>query len=254
MNVHSIDIGQGRPLIFQHGLTANASQIQNLLTDISDVRLMCIDCPGHGLSHLSIHETPSFRYYTQLVMGHLDTLDVSKAIIGGLSMGSGIALHAALHYPERVEALVLHRPAWLHEGNPENLSILDHALKYLSQENGADKFKEEEQFIELQSTLPAAAKSVLGIFSPAQQDSLPKVIRSMVEDYPFSSLDDLKAIKIPTLILANENDPLHPFELAETISKHIPQSQLKKIVSRYVNPDLHKLQVQEHISNFVKTL
>lgn len=252
-HIHTIDFGTGEPLIFQHGLAAQAQQIQNLLVGI-DRRIITMDCPGHGHSTLEADTTPSFDWYTDVLMSQLDELNIKQAIFGGLSMGSGIALNAALRYPNLVTALILHRPAWLDKSFPENLMKLKDARVYMEMENGEQAFKKTKPFLSLQAKLPAAAKSVLGIFAPSQQPCLPRVIEAMVGDCPLSSLDQLSEITVPCLILGNENDPLHPFEMAEIIHERIQHSVLQKITSRYLQPEKHKDQVQTHIKEFIKTI
>lgn len=251
--INIIDFGNGKPLIFQHGLAAQSQQIFKLLQDI-DMRIISMDCPGHGQSRLADRVVPSFDWYTDLLMTQLDELNIEKAIFGGLSMGSGIALNAALRYPERVIGLILHRPAWLDKPFPENLMKLKDATIFMEMENGEEAFKKTEPFKVLQTELPAAAESVLGIFSPTQQASLPRVIEAMVSDRPLLSLDQLSQITVPCLILANEDDPLHPFDLAQIIYKRIEHSVLHKITSRYLHPLKHKEEVEFHIKEFIKTI
>lgn len=251
--INTLDVGEGRPLIFQHGLAARAQQIHDLLQGI-DMRLITIDCPGHGKSKLSDDVNLSFDYYTDVLINQVDQLGIDKAIFGGLSMGSGIALNVAIRYPDRVTALILHRPAWLDKGFPENLMKLKDGTQMMRMENGIELFKKTPAFINLEQELPAAAASVLGIFSPDQQAGLDQIIEQMVGDSPITSLDQLGQLSIPCLILANEDDPLHPFEMAKVINERIDKSILKKITSRYLDPLKHKEEVQSHISEFIKSI
>ena len=140
-HIHSIDLGEGVPLVFQHGLTANANQITKLLTPVVGVRVLTIDCPGHGLSILPEGYEPSFDRYADEVLRNLDRHNIDNAVFGGLSMGSGIAMNIAIRYPERVMGLVLLRPAWLDQSKPKNLDILIEALPYLNRAGGQEEFE-----------------------------------------------------------------------------------------------------------------
>jgi pimeloyl-ACP methyl ester carboxylesterase len=242
--------GQGIPLLFQHGLTANLHQIQSLLEELPGVQLCGIDCPGHGQSKLNGFD-PSFDNYADEVIRFLDFLKLDSAVLGGLSMGSGIAVNISLRYPKRVKGLILHRPAWLEKVDPDNLIILKQALSFMGKSDGESEFRSTQAFQKINNDLPAAAKSVMGIFSNTQQDDLPIVINKMVGDSPFKSMDDLKNINVPCLILANEDDPLHPFYIAEIMHEKIDGSSLKKITSRYIEGILHKTQVRDHILTFI---
>jgi len=254
MTPHLIDIGKGKAIIFQHGLASSSLQVQILLEGLSDYRLICVDCPGHGKSELDAAINPSFQYYTEVIIEVMDRLGITKTILGGLSMGAGIAVHAAINFPDRVEALILHRPAWLEKSNPVNLNILNIALEYIDHSNGKEYFKQTEAYKTLQDYLPLAANSVLGVFSQDQRKNISRVISSMYKDVPFSSLESIREIEVPMLIMGNEYDPLHPFEISVEIDRYASQSTLHKITSRYINPELHKKQVHSHIINFLNTL
>lgn len=242
--------GQGVPLLFQHGLTANLNQIIGLLGGLPDVQLCGIDCPGHGQSELGNFNL-SFDNYADEVVSYMDYLGLDSVIAGGLSMGSGIALNISIRYPQRVKALILHRPAWLAEIDPENLMILKEAIPFIDQLNGSSLFKSNQAFKKIEVELPAAAKSVMGVFADTQQQELPLVIEKMVGDSPFKALDVLNHINVPCLILGNDDDPLHPYEMAQVIHQKIKGSSLKKLTSRYIDGELHKRQVRDHIINFI---
>jgi len=248
--INSLESGSGLPLVFQHGLAANITQVDTLLTGLEGIHLMAIDCPGQGHSQLPANYRPSFDQYADEVLDFLDQKGIEAAVFGGISMGSGIAVNIALRFPERVRGLVLVRPAWLDAPKPENLSILIPAAQCMGQPTGIVRFKESSEFKKIAPV--AAATSVLGVFAPEQQPELQKVIERMFDDKPFDSLASLKIIDVPTLIIANEDDPLHPSWMAEKIRDSIGDSQLKKVISRYIDNDLHRDQVRQHIKDFIK--
>lgn len=243
--------GQGVPFIFQHGLASNLDQPQKLLAGIGNIKLISMDCPGHGSSPLPKNTQPSFRFYADQLMILMEILKVKKAILGGISMGAGIALNTALRYPDKVSALVLVRPAWLDRGKPENLEILLEASRYINLQNGLQEFSGGNSMRTLQEKLPLAAQSVLGVFDPSQREEISLVLESMVKDHPFDNLSALDHIDIPCLIIGNEDDPLHPLELAEQIHQHIPGSQMHQIISRYLDDVQHGVAINKIVSKFI---
>lgn len=246
--------GKGLPFHFQHGLGSNLEQPQGLLKDLATVQLISMDCPGHGSAELPAKALPSFAYYAKEVIRLMDHLGLSKAIFGGISMGAGISTYISLHYPERVQALVLIRPAWLDQGNPENLRILNTAADHIELNQGLAQFKQLPEFRSIEASVPNAALSVLGVFADTQRTEIPTVLRAMVKDRPFEDLQSLNRIKVPCLVIGNEDDPLHPFEMAEEIHKHIPNSQLAKATSRYIDDAQHRQIVYQTISKFIDNL
>lgn len=253
--IHRVRVGEGKNLFFQHGLAANATQITSLLGGLKGIAIHTLDCPGHGQSELVPGYKPSFDRYADEVLNSLDEQRVAKAVIGGLSMGAGIALNIVMRYPERVKALVLHRSAWLDQKSPENLKVLLAAAPLYKKSDRVEQFKNSARFNFVNDKYELAGKSLLGIFSSNQQDCLGQVIKAMVGDRPIVNLEDLKKLhNIPTLIIGNDNDPLHPFAISETLHKYINGSILKKITSRYIDGEKHNRQVQLIIAEFLKSL
>lgn len=251
---HYATQGEGIPFIFQHGLSANLTQPQSLLSDLSGVKLISIDCPGHGEAPLPEGTMPSFDYYTDRIVAFMEMEQLDQVVMGGISMGAGISINMSLRYPDKVRALVLVRPAWLDEKNPENLMKLKNAGQWIGKENGQLEFEKDPQFLEIQTALPAAAQSILGIFAARQREEFPLVLRAMVGDRPFTDLSLLANIEVPCLIMGNEDDPLHPYEMAVQLHQHINDSELALIVSRYINNEQHKISVNQLISTFINQL
>ncbi len=247
-------LGEGEPFVFQHGLGSDLNQPQNLLGELQGIRLISMDCPGHGASALDDVPPPSFQYYADRLLHLLNELAVERAIFGGISMGSGIALNIALRFPEKVKGLVLVRPAWLDSSSPENLSILLEAAQWIGKENGKTHFEQNADFQKIQKLLPKAAASILGVFAPTQRAEIPLVLEKMVNDRPFTSLEALTKIKQPCLIIGNENDPLHPFEMAEKIHQYIAGSELIKVPSRYKNDIEHRKVINRIVSKYINDL
>lgn len=254
-NIHCVRIGEGRKVFFQHGLAANATQISSLFSGLKGVAISTLDCPGHGKSELTPNYKPSFDRYADAVIDSLDDQRVAKGIIGGISMGAGIALNIAIRYPERVRALIFHRSAWLAEKNPDNLRVLLAAVPIYKQKNRVEQFKNSAGYNFVNDKFESAGNSLLRIFSEHQQENLGRVIKAMVGDRPIRGLEELEKIRnVPTLIIGNENDPLHPYQTSRTLHHHIKGSVLKKVISRYINEAEHKKQVQSHILEFIGSL
>jgi pimeloyl-ACP methyl ester carboxylesterase len=53
----------------------------------------------------------SFENYAKQIVGFMDALKIPKASLVGQSMGGGISVYAAAHFPDRVDKLILIDPA-----------------------------------------------------------------------------------------------------------------------------------------------
>ncbi len=244
--------GSGKPLVFQHGLGASNAQIQELLTELKGVRLLSADVPGHGNHPLDRSATPSFDIYTDEIIRIMDLAGIYRAVVGGLSMGSGIAVNMACRYPERVAGLILLRPAWHLSAIPENLRILLDVADHV--ENGGRKaFEENATFRQIQNEIPAAAESILGMFDRDQPDSTSVILRAMVRDQPCPAKTP-PLITLPALVIGNGDDPLHPWAMAEAWHRLLPNSQLVRVPSRYLDRSAHKEKVNHAIQDFMNYL
>ncbi|HEV2999055.1 MAG TPA: alpha/beta hydrolase [Solirubrobacteraceae bacterium] len=105
--VNVIDLGEGPPLVFVHGLSGSW---QNWLEQLPEFaarhRVIALDLPGFGHSPMPAQPI-SISGYARLLDGLLDKLDVAGAAVVGNSMGGFISAELAIAFPERVERLVL---------------------------------------------------------------------------------------------------------------------------------------------------
>ena len=108
--IHYRDQGNRRAetLVLIHGANASLHTFEPWVAILEkDFRILTIDMPGHGLTG----ETPSANYSGQAMLEVIhrltQQLGMQRFVIGGNSMGGGIAWRYALTYPEDVSALVL---------------------------------------------------------------------------------------------------------------------------------------------------
>ncbi|MEU6217879.1 alpha/beta fold hydrolase [Streptomyces sp. NPDC047022] len=98
--------GDGVPLVFVHGWTANRHRWDHQLEHFSQKRrVIRLDLRGHGESGGSGART--IEALARDVLALLDHLEVDRFVLIGHSMGGMIAQTVALAHPERVERLVL---------------------------------------------------------------------------------------------------------------------------------------------------
>ncbi len=105
MNV--LDIGEGPPLLFVHGLSGCwQNWLENIPFFARDHRVIAVDLPGFGESEMPAHDISMSAYATTLD-ALLHELDVDAVRLVGNSMGGFIGAELAIQYPARVERLVL---------------------------------------------------------------------------------------------------------------------------------------------------
>lgn len=111
--VNTIDLGEGPPLVFVHGLSGSwPNWLEQLPVFAEHHRVIAIDLPGFGHSPMP-HERITISGYARLLDGLFDELDIDAATLVGNSMGGFISAELAISFPQRVEHLVLVSPAGL---------------------------------------------------------------------------------------------------------------------------------------------
>ncbi|MCA6078345.1 alpha/beta fold hydrolase [Fulvivirga sedimenti] len=244
--------GSGKPIVFQHGLGANLNQVLTLLNGLEKIQLLTSDSRGHGKTPFNPDVPSSFNAFTDDVITVMDKCGIQQAIAGGISMGSGIAVNMALRYPHRVAAIILLRPAWKCEAEPENLKILSHIASVVNHSGGREEFMQAPEFRTIAEKHPNAATSVLGMFNRDQQMHTASILKSMVQDQPCSS--DPTLLSVPALIIGNEDDPLHPWQMAVEWNEILAESKLIQVTSRYLDDEKHRIETVTAIQEFINKL
>ena len=255
---HVEEYGSGAPLIFSHGLGGNLSQIRDLIGPMEGVRVILYDNRGHGRTSGELNPAKlSFDSMADDMVAVLDHAGISSAIVGGVSMGAGISIAFWRRHRRRAQALILSRPAWLHSPQPPNLAILGKIARLideLGREGARAHLDRSGAFRKLQKDSPETARSVVQNLESAPSADIAVAFRTMVDSVPFADLDELKRIDLPTLVLANQDDPIHPFEYSERLAAAIPGALLREFPSKHRSTAEHQEGFRRLVAEFVRNL
>jgi len=109
--IHYVDRGQGRPILFIHGLGAQLHQFFGpLFPELDGFRLVAIDRPGSGYSVRAKGSSGRPTEQARVIAGLIDALKLEKPLVVGHSLGGAVALALALNHPDRVAGLALLSP------------------------------------------------------------------------------------------------------------------------------------------------
>jgi pimeloyl-ACP methyl ester carboxylesterase len=253
---HYLEKGSGLPFFFQHGLGADVSQPFGLFQPPPGIRLIGMDVRAHGLTRpAGPREKIGLATFADDLVALMDFLSVSKAIAGGISMGAAVALNLALRYPNRVLGLVLSRPAWIDGPNPWNVqmfSLVSRLIREYGARRGQELFKETSEYADLMRTYPDTANSLVRQFDHPLAEENAVNLEGIPRDTPSSNRHDWAGIQVPTLVLANRQDPIHPFHFGEVLARAIPGAEFKEITSKSLNAEQHGRDVQRFIESFLQ--
>jgi pimeloyl-ACP methyl ester carboxylesterase len=253
---HYREAGAGLPFFFQHGLGADVTQPFGLFKPPPGIRLLAFDARAHGQTQ-PVDPVGKIGLSTSAddLLSLMDCLQIPQAIVGGISMGAAIALNFVLRYPERVVGLVLSRPAWLDAPNPWNVkifSLISQLLRDHGRVTGKQRFLQTDEYREALSRWPDVAASLAGQFdNPLAEESAFKFER-IITDCPNHDRREWAKIAVPTLVLANYRDPIHPYEYGEVLAQLIPRAELREITSKSVSVERHGVEVQRNLDEFLR--
>jgi pimeloyl-ACP methyl ester carboxylesterase len=105
--VNFVEVGEGPPLLFVHGLSGSwPNWLKQLPVFARSRRVIAVDLPGFGHSPMP-RETISITGYARTLDALLGTLEIDAAAVVGNSMGGFVSAELAISFPQRVERLVL---------------------------------------------------------------------------------------------------------------------------------------------------
>ena len=245
----------GTPFFFQHGLGSDITQPFSLFLPPRRIRLVAFDARAHGgTTPLGQPARLRFQTFADDLAALMDHLGVTKAIVGGISMGAGVALNFAVRNPQRVTGLVLSRPAWLekpHDWNVQMFSLISRLLRDHGAVRGQQLFRTTREYNDMLQKYPDVANSLALQFEHPHAAETACKLESIITDIPCPDRKLWRSISAPTLVLANRKDPIHPFEFGQELAREIPGAKLVEITSKSVSIDQHTKDVQAALDAFL---
>ena len=235
--VNVIDLGEGDPIVFIHGLGgAWVNWLENLPHFARDHRVIAMDLPGFGHSPMP-KEKISISGYGRIVDALLDELGIERAVVVGNSMGGFIGAEVALQFSTRVERLVLVSAAGLsieHQRNEPVLRALERLDNLLIFTGGWAASRSQAL-----SCRPRMRRQIMKLVAHRAEQLPPALIAEQVKgsgkpgfvpaldalsDYPIR--DRLGDIECPVLVVWGEEDRLVPVSDAHEFGRLIPNSRV----------------------------
>jgi len=142
LSFYYVETGSGVPFIFLHGLGGSVEQVLKIYSPPNGVRLITFDQRAHGKTAMGEMNDLGFKTFANDVLAFFDYLQLERSVIGGISMGAGVALNFTLSNPDRVLALILSRPAWLDKPMEEKNKAIYKCIKELIEKHGTEAGRE----------------------------------------------------------------------------------------------------------------
>ncbi|PYE24075.1 pimeloyl-ACP methyl ester carboxylesterase [Rhizobium sp. PP-WC-2G-219] len=239
-------------VLFQHGLGGDDAQVAANWPETADALRVTVNCRGHKDTPLGPDRPFGIPLFAQ---DALDAMAEHRTFVAaGISMGAAISLHLACRYPARVTALILVRPAWSFASAPDNMApIAEMAalLQRLPPEAARAEFSAGETGRRLAGDAPDNLASLLGYADRPQAALFAEVLADIAAGSPGVTQHEVEALRLPTLIIANDHDAIHPRACAETLAATIPGARLVSVVPKALDRDRHHHEVKAAIADFL---
>jgi len=222
--------GDGPPLVLVMGIGYDSSlwTLQQVPALSTQFRVVLIDNRDAGRS--SRADRPyAIADMADDLAGLLDALDIHRAHLLGLSMGSMIGMEFALRHPDRLDRLVLAGPGgaparsavdpisiwnWVKANDPTGDVFGGQQLTWLF----SSAFLRNQQAV--QETVALLASNP----NPIDPEAYGRQAQAYLQ---FDALDRLGGIKAPTLVIVGEQDLLTPPWVAREVAEGIPSARFE---------------------------
>ncbi|SDM13156.1 alpha/beta fold hydrolase [Sediminibacillus halophilus] len=222
-------------LFLLHGFLSSQFCFRKMIPQLRrHFQIITLDLPPFGKSEKAKAFCYSYQNMADLAMYVLDALNIEKVWIGAHSMGGQVALRCAMHYPERIERLILMAPScYMKKASrmlntfsafPPSPKLLKVALRRAGVDGILKKCMHDEQLI---------TKRMIAVYTKPFLENdiyscLTKLVRDREGDLPSSSLH---TIAQPCLIFWGKQDLILPVSTSYRLLRDLPNAELCTISS-----------------------
>lgn len=249
--------GQGRPVLWQHGLGATSAQPAEVFpshSDMAGLQRITLICRGHEGSDLGDPVRLSIAQFTTDAVALLDHLGLASAAVGGISLGAAIALRLACLHPGRAQALILARPAWVEDPAPDSMKAYLEVARLLSRNGdvGRALFQSGQIYRDLSTASPDNAASLVTFFTRPQPETTVALLSRLPLDGPGIRAAQMQALILPTLVLVTAEDHVHPPAYGERLAALIPGATLTHLTPKGRDKPAHVAQFRAALAGFLR--
>ncbi|MFG2054370.1 alpha/beta fold hydrolase [Micromonospora sp. NPDC048930] len=192
--------GTGRPLILLHGGLGAGEMFGPVLPQLAEHhQVVAVDLQGHGRT-ADIDRPLDLQFMADDIAALIDHLDLARPDLVGYSLGGGVALRAAVKYPDKIRRLVAA------SAHVRSDAIYPEMRAQQGQVGAAAaEFMKDTPMYQLYQRV-----------APRPEDFprlLDKIGELMAQDFDLT--EDVRGLRVPTLIMAADADMAPPSHYVE---------------------------------------
>ncbi|MDP2303775.1 MAG: alpha/beta hydrolase [Ignavibacteria bacterium] len=232
VSLHITDAGEGRPIVLMHGWPLSDEMFEYQYNDLvnKNFRVIGITLRGFGKSD-KLYRAYDYNIHSSDVKKVLEKLKIEDAVLVGFSMGGAIVIRFVANYDgAHVSKLVLAAaaaPIWTQRKDfPYNLP--QSAVDDLIELNYKDRPKLLADFAKIFSAAETSLNEGIGnwLNGICLSASSYATAQCLIALRDTDLRNDLKKIKIPTVIMHGRKDKICSFDLAEQMKAGISNSHI----------------------------
>jgi 3-oxoadipate enol-lactonase len=219
IRLYALQQGSGRVIVMLHGGGADHRACLPLVARFSSRYLAIVpDLRSSGRSWCA--DPLTWDRLADDVGALMDRIGARRAVVGGISMGTGVALRFARRFPERTAGLVILAPVY----RGEELGLTEYqTATFASLGPIVERARNEgvEAFRPLYQKSPAMEAyfdGMIGSLDPASFLATNVFMASGAQ--PFASIADLESLSVPALLVPG-SDPMHAPEISDLYAAKI---------------------------------
>jgi 3-oxoadipate enol-lactonase len=232
VELHVETHGEGPVVVLAHGFGGSARnwgpQVRALR---ATHRVVVYDARGHARSEAPVSPRAySIASFVADLAGVAEgAAGAAPAVVGGLSMGAGVALQYALDAPERVRGLVLMAPPPAADPKRRGQGWASDFARAIERD-GLDAAGERYAWGEGSGLDPAGAKLVRQGFLEHPAHALAHVLRGVLDAWPtWDELEPaLRRLRVPTLLVVGGRDA-RSLRMAQDLDAALPDARLEVV-------------------------
>jgi pimeloyl-ACP methyl ester carboxylesterase len=230
--LHYEEAGEGLPVVLLHAFPLSSAMWSAQRDELAPrYRVITPDQRGFGGTPLGGDPAslakPSLATVADDLVRFLDRLSLDQVVVAGLSMGGYVAMALLRRHPERVRALILANSKA--SADPEAAAANRERIAAAVLAAGSSELLLDEVYPKLlgPSARPEVAAAVRDQVRQAPPAAVAWAQRAMAARP--DSLDVLRSVTVPALVVAGEDDQLMPLAEAESMADALPKGRLVRI-------------------------
>ena len=239
------DSGHGQLAMFQHGFAMDHRQVLEVWPELQNIRLVCLDTRGHGLSQLGDPTTLSFQRAVQDIRELIAHLGEVPTIIGGISLGAALTIELTRDF--EIAHLIIARPAFTTDGDTRHFAVfraLQHILRTEPQHRWALRLEQQPEFEALASIAPRNQETYRRLLEHPRLNELMIWMDALETEALTLTPAELSQLKCKADVIAQQDDALHPAYLAKTFAELIPKAQIHYVESGSSSDEAYRESMQ----------